>query len=175
VENLLDRLGVGITSDGTSLSTREVLKLANAADIVPAVLTATGAVLDLGRTRRVATSNQTLALIARDGGCTFPGCDHPPEWCERHHIKEWLSGGRTAVGNLTLLCRYHHHNYASRGWTCRLNTDGLPEWTPPAWVDRARRPLINNRILRQLASRQQVESRRTQNRTQNTVTGGVMA
>ena len=38
-----------------------------------------GAVLDLGRTRRIATPAQTYALIARDGGCSFPGCDHPPD------------------------------------------------------------------------------------------------
>jgi DNA invertase Pin-like site-specific DNA recombinase len=34
---------------------------------------ASGAVLDLGRTRRIASRPQTMALIARDGGCSFPG------------------------------------------------------------------------------------------------------
>jgi hypothetical protein len=52
-----------------------VLRLANQAEIVPTVMTATGAVLDLGRTRRIASRAQTYALIARDGGCSFPGCD----------------------------------------------------------------------------------------------------
>jgi hypothetical protein len=51
--------------------------------------------LDLGRSRRIASRTQTIALIARDGGCSFPGCDHPPEWCERHHIVEWVNGGET--------------------------------------------------------------------------------
>jgi hypothetical protein len=40
---------------------------------------ATGAVLNHGRTRRIATRSQTLALIARDKGCSFLGCDQPSE------------------------------------------------------------------------------------------------
>ena len=89
---------------------------------------------------------QTLALIARDAGCSFPGCSHPPEWCERHHLQDWVDGGPTDLANLTLLCRYHHHNFASRGWSCRLNHDGLQEWIPPRHVDRDQTPLVNTRI-----------------------------
>jgi hypothetical protein len=35
--------------------------------------------------------------------------------------------GRTDLNNLTLLCRYRHHNFASKGWDCQLNPDGIPE------------------------------------------------
>ena len=146
LNDLLDRTGRGHTSDGATLSTTAILSLADQADIIPTVLTPTGAVLDVGRTRRVATPTQTMALIARDAGCSFPGCAHPPEFCERHHIIGWADGGNTNLNNLTLLCRYHHHNFLSRGWTCHLNTDGLPEWTPPRWLDRTQQPLINTRI-----------------------------
>jgi hypothetical protein len=45
-----------------------------------------------------------------------------------------------------LLCRYHHHHFAGRGWTCYLNPDGIPAWVPPRHVDRTRTPLINTRI-----------------------------
>ena len=86
-EDLIDRVGHGRTADGTVLPTAKLLQLANNADIIPAVLTASGAVLDLGRSRRIASRPQTLALIARDGGCSFPGCAHPPQYCERHHIR----------------------------------------------------------------------------------------
>ena len=94
LKDLLDRTGVGHSSDGANLSTSEVLALADQADILPTVLTRTGAVLDLGRSRRVATATQTMALIARDAGCSFPGCAHPPEFCERHHIVGWVDGGQ---------------------------------------------------------------------------------
>lgn len=160
LEDLLNQLGFGTTSDGTLLSAREVLKLAGEADILPTLLTTSGAVLDLGRTRRVASANQTYALIARDQGCSFPGCTAPPEWSERHHILSWLEGGLTNLDNLTLLCRYHHHNFGSRGWACELNDHRLPTWIPPAWIDPERKPLINNRVL----ERQAVRSRRATTR-----------
>ena len=121
LDDLLARTGYGTTSDGTLIPTEQVLRMANQADIIPAVLTRTGAVLDLGRTRRIASPSQTLALYARDAGCSFPGCDRAPEWCERHHIIPWIEGGETNLNNLTLLCRYHHHNFTSRGWTGQIN------------------------------------------------------
>jgi hypothetical protein len=95
-----------------------------------------------------------MALIARDGGCSFPGCTHPPQWCDRHHILDWILGGRTDLENLTLLCRYHHTHFQQKGWSCRLNPDGLPEWTPPQWIDPQQRPHINTRIQRINAQRQ---------------------
>lgn len=156
-EDLSRRLGFGETSDGTLIPIPQLLQLASEADIIPVVLNQSGLLLEMGRSRRVATKNQTLALIARDGGCSFPGCAHPPEWCDRHHIKEWISGGATSVSNLTLLCRYHHGNFVSHGWTCRMNAGGLPEWIPPRWLDREQRPLVNQRIsgrqLRQVLDR----------------------
>lgn len=141
------RSGHGITSYGTTMSIPELLRLAGESEIYPVVMTSHGILLDMGRSRRIATKHQAIALIARDGGCSFPSCDHPPEYCERHHIVSWLEGGETKIANLTLLCRYHHHNFLSCGWTVKINSDGLPEWTPPRWIDRDQQPMINNRIL----------------------------
>jgi hypothetical protein len=52
----------------------------------------------------------------------------------------------------TLLCRCHHHNFLARGWDCTINGDGLPEWRPPKWVDRDRKPMINNRVRGAIAA-----------------------
>jgi hypothetical protein len=52
-----------------------------------------------------------------------------------------------------LVCVYHHHNFATRGWTCRINPDGLPEWRPPKSVDRDQKPMINTRITALHAAR----------------------
>jgi hypothetical protein len=145
-DSLRDRTGSGTSTDGTRIPVADVLRLANEADILPAVLSTSGVLLDLGRSRRVANANQTMALIARDSGCSFPGCAHPPEWCDRHHVREWINGGNTNLNNLTLLCRYHHTHFLGSGWTCAINPDGLPEWRPPKWVDPAQKPLINERI-----------------------------
>jgi Domain of unknown function (DUF222)/HNH endonuclease len=145
-DDLQARRRWGVTSDGTILSADAVVDLGDEADVYPTVISSTGVVLQMGRTRRLATCGQTMALIARDGGCSFPGCDRPPEWCERHHILDWSRGGGTDLSNLTLLCAYHHHNFASRGWTCVM-IDDLPAWIPPKWVDREQRPLRNARVL----------------------------
>jgi hypothetical protein len=101
-----------------------------------------------------------MALIARDAGCSFPGCTHPPQWCDRHHILDWILGGPTDLDNLTLLCRYHHTHFQQKGWTCQINSDGLPEWIPPWWIDRQQRPHINTRIRRIKAQRQRTSHRR---------------
>ncbi|WP_161605941.1 HNH endonuclease signature motif containing protein [Microlunatus speluncae] len=137
----------GITSHGIHLTVPELLRLAGEAEIYPVVLTTHGKLVDFGRTRRVANKHQTLALIARDGGCSFPGCQHPPEWCERHHILPWHQNGLTNLRNLTLLCSYHHRHFLDCGWQVRLNDDGLPEWIPPRYLDPDQTPMINNRIL----------------------------
>ena len=145
--DLLNRTGYAVASDGTLIPTDKALQLADAADVYFAAVTAKGEVLNLGRQRRIASRAQTVALIARDGGCSFPGCDTAPEWCERHHVIAWIDGGLTDLDNLTLLCRYHHHNFLAKGWECEINPDGLPEWRPPWYLDRERRPMINTRIL----------------------------
>ena len=154
VDDLLANTGYGIASDGTLIRTERVRELADSADVYTAFLNNRGEVLRLGRTRRIASRGQTIALTARDGGCSFPGCDTAPDWCERHHVVSWIDGGSTDLDNLTLLCRYHHHNFAGKGWECEMNADGIPEWTPPWWIDQARTPLINTRICGTLAARQ---------------------
>jgi hypothetical protein len=63
----------------------------------------------------------------------------------------------TNLNNLTLLCAYHHHNFLARGWTCRINPDGLPEWIPPTWVDREQKPMINTRIQAVLTARKHAQ------------------
>ena len=73
------------------------------------VLTApSGAVLDLGRSVRLATPSQRRALAARDLGCVVPACGRPPSWCDAHHVVPWHRGGPTDLGNLVLLCPAHH-------------------------------------------------------------------
>ena len=152
LQDLLDKTGYAVGSDGTLIPTEKALQLANAAEVYFAAVTAKGQVLNLGRSRRIASRSQTIALIARDAGCSFPGCDTAPEWCERHHVVLWSEGGLTDLDNLTLVCAYHHHNFLAKGWDCQINADGLPAWRPPWWIDRDRRPLINNRIRSALAA-----------------------
>lgn len=154
LDDLLAKAGVAETADGSQLSTDQLSRIADEAEIWPIIIDRHGVPLALGRSQRLASKGQTMALIARDGGCSFPGCTHPATWCDRHHILDWILGGRTDLNNLTLLCRYHHTHFLQKGWTCRTNADGLPEWIPPRWVDGDQRPQINARIRRINTQRQ---------------------
>ncbi|HYI57869.1 MAG TPA: DUF222 domain-containing protein, partial [Microlunatus sp.] len=141
------RGGVGSYADGSPVSAQTARRLADQAEVAFCVKSEKGAVLDMYRTRRIATPTQTLALIARDGGCSFPGCEVAPQWCERHHVIAWYDGGPTNIGNLTLVCGFHHRHFAQRGWRCQINTDGLPVWIPPKWIDPQQRPIMHHRII----------------------------
>ena len=105
-------------------------RLACDAEIARVVLGPAGEVLDLGRTSRLPSPAQRRALAVRDGGCVFPGCDRPPGWCQAHHRRHWVDGGRTDLGNLLLLCAFHHRLIHEGQW--RLDPDGAGGWTATA-------------------------------------------
>ncbi len=78
------------------------------ADITRIVQGAESEILDVGRTTRVVPRGIRKALSIRNGGCAYPQCDRPLEWCDAHHIKHWAHGGATRLDNLVMLCRRHH-------------------------------------------------------------------
>ncbi len=88
--------------------------------------------LDLGRTTRTIPPRLRTAVIQRDQHCTFPGCTQPPSVCDVHHLIPWAKGGPTSLGNLRLLCRFHHliviHQW---GWTLTCHPDGTRTATAP--------------------------------------------
>jgi hypothetical protein len=87
--------------------------------------------LEVGRATRVVAPAQRAALSVRDGGCRFPGCDRPLAWCDAHHLRHWVHGGPTDLGNLVLLCRGHHHAVHEGGWRLARHADGTITATPP--------------------------------------------
>ncbi|MBM6589413.1 HNH endonuclease signature motif containing protein [Brevibacterium sp. RIT 803] len=105
--------------------------------------------MELATERRFATSKQLAILSSRDQGCTFPGCDTPPGWCDAHHIVPWANEGRTDVNNLTLACGSHHHLIDDSDWHTVMLKDGRPAWVPPATIDPARRPILHARFIAQ--------------------------
>ncbi len=80
-------------------------------------LDGTGDPLDLGRTTRLYSAPQKLAISLRDGGCMARACGAPASFCEVHHIDPYSEGGRTDIDRGILLCRFHHmtlHNHGAR-------------------------------------------------------------
>ncbi|MGW3854639.1 DUF222 domain-containing protein [Micromonospora arida] len=148
LEELVNGVRAGTLETGTRLTPGAVRRLACDAGVLPVVLDGNSQVLDVGRQRRLFTGPLRRALVLRDGGCAFPGCDRPPRWCDGHHIRHWADGGVTALGNAVLLCGYHHRFIHRGDWTVRLAADGRPEFLPPSWLDPLRTPRRNLYHLR---------------------------
>lgn len=103
--------------------------------------------LSLATENRHATAKQLAILASRDQGCTFPGCETPPGWCDAHHIVPWAMGGKTELNNLTLACGMHHHLIDKSDWYAYMLFDGRPAWIPPASIDVERRPILHARFI----------------------------
>jgi len=69
-----------------------------------------------GHATRVISGSLRRALVARDRGCRFPGCDRPASWADGHHVQHWADGGETSLDNVMLLCRPHHRRVHEEGW-----------------------------------------------------------
>ena len=68
-----------------------------------------GAKIDADPDARLASPVQRTALAHRDRHCSYAGCTRPPTWSlHGHHRTAFSKGGRTVVGNLSLLCSEHH-------------------------------------------------------------------
>lgn len=126
-------LGFGDGGLAGAIEAEAALRLACDARVVPIVLASTGEPLFVGRENRFANRAQRRALAQRDGGCAFPGCDVPPQWCIAHHIVFWGHGGCTDLPNLVLLCGHHHTVIHKGEWTVEID-GGFPVFHPPPWV-----------------------------------------
>jgi Domain of unknown function (DUF222)/HNH endonuclease len=127
-----------------------VRRLTCCADISLATVNEWGEPLNLYLTSRFPNVPQRRALVIRDGGCVFPGCDRPPAHCQVHHIRYWSAGGPTNLDNLALICWFHHHLLHEGGWRLerippRAGSTGHPP-QPPGWLATA----ADGRQLREL-------------------------
>lgn len=130
LEALEARAGrAAITTDGTVISGEVLRRLACDARISRVITDGPSEILDVGRESRTATAAQRRALLVRDGGCIFPGCDRPPGWCEAHHIEWWDDGGSTDLDNLCLLCSHHHHQIHKGNFNATRDPDGTITFT----------------------------------------------
>jgi hypothetical protein len=137
-------LGAGTLDNGDRVTPQSARRLACDCRLLPVVLDGEGQPLDVGRTRRLVSGPLRQALITRDRGCTFPGCDRGPRWTDAHHIVAWAAGGSTSVGNLALLCQVHHTEiHKPGGWSMYAATDGFPSFIPPRRLDPQQVPQRN--------------------------------
>jgi hypothetical protein len=89
---------------------------AGASDAVRVSIDGATASLSFGRSRRVASREQRLALRALYPTCALPGCAVPFRLCSIHHVRWWRSGGLTDLANLIPVCERHHRRIHDEGW-----------------------------------------------------------
>jgi 5-methylcytosine-specific restriction protein A len=133
LEELERRARGVILHTGEKLSAAALRRHLCDAQVIPHVLGGKGEILDVGRAKRTIPTAIRRALIIRDRGCAFPGCDKPPGWTEAHHVVAWQHGGPTEINNLVLLCGQHHDVLHRTEWEVHIR-NGTPEFTPPPWA-----------------------------------------
>ncbi|MDJ0334777.1 DUF222 domain-containing protein [Salinibacterium sp. G-O1] len=135
LSDLENGTGVGWLDDvDEPVSSATVRELACDGGVKVLTVGSNGEVLNLGRTQRLFSRHQRLALAAVDGGCVWNGCHAPPSWCHAHHVKEFGQGGLTDVDNGVLLCPEHHHLLHASGYQMKM-INGRPWLLAPVWLD----------------------------------------
>jgi hypothetical protein len=120
---------------GLPVPAETVRRLACDAARTPVELTPDGQPLEVGRTTRTVPPALRRALVVRDQGCRFPGCDRPSDWTDGHHLQHWADGGATTLENLVLLCRRHHRKVHEDGWRLAWGEDRGIVAIPPRWLE----------------------------------------
>lgn len=141
-ETLRTGVGTATLDYGQLISAITARRMCCDCKVIHVVLGGDGEPLDLGRAQRTVPLGIRRALVARDRGCTFPGCDRPPGLCEAHHIVLWSEGGGTSVKNCCLLCSVHHQQVHQQGWDITVD-GGRVDFYPPAILDPGRRRLTS--------------------------------
>ncbi|EFV13663.1 HNH endonuclease signature motif containing protein [Segniliparus rugosus] len=143
LQELHEAAGLAYTAGQTALPVRDLIRMA--AKTIPYLTIFDQhreVPLYLGRSKRTASIGQRIALAAAEGGCSFPGCTAPPNYCEVHHVDQWATGGNTDIDKLTLACSAHHRlaGPGPRHWHTAKHR-GATHWKPPAFAQYLRRTL----------------------------------
>ena len=117
------REGACQLEDGSALSSETLRRLTCDGASVAMTEDEQGSVLDVGRKTRTIPTSLRRALVSRDRGCRFPGCTCKA-FVDGHHVTHWSNGGVTALGNLVLLCPFHHRLVHEGGLGVRVEDDG---------------------------------------------------
>ncbi len=113
------------------VSSTAIERMACDSSVMRVVLDGKSMVIDVGRSTRVVKGGMKRALIARDGGCRWPGCNRSASHCDGHHLIHWIRGGKTELDNMILLCHHHHRLVHEDGWQLARSEDGRILTIPP--------------------------------------------
>jgi hypothetical protein len=124
LDDLLAGTGCGEDENtGVEISGEAARRLACDAGVVRMITKGRSEVVDVGGRPRTTPPATGRGVPARDGGCTFPGCDAPADWIQVHHVRHWAHLGPTNIDNLAADCRIHHRLVHEGGWRQSIDPD----------------------------------------------------
>ena len=108
---------------GQPVTTRELGHVLDDCYLFGVLLDADRAPIEVTTHVRTVPAGLYRALLARDGGCSWEGCEAPAAWCDVAHGQEaFRNEGRLKPSNAALLCRSHHRRFDHGSW--RIDIDG---------------------------------------------------
>ncbi|MFU8839106.1 MAG: DUF222 domain-containing protein [Nitriliruptoraceae bacterium] len=115
--------GIAYLASGELTTVGRVRHLLDDCSWARVILAPDGTPLEASASVRTVPAGLWRALLARDGGCTWAGCDAPASWCDvAHGRKPFAAGGRLSPDNSALLCRRHHRRFDHGGY--RIHIEG---------------------------------------------------
>jgi hypothetical protein len=123
--------GAGELEWGGMVPADSVLRLACDSALTVLAVNGEGEPVATSGTVRTIPPSLRRALVARDRGCRFRGCDRPAAWTDGHHLRHRAHGGKNTLRNLVLLCRRHHRRVHEGGWRLQWGERGELLASPP--------------------------------------------
>src|SRR5664279_1614364 len=94
--------GTATTGHGYSVPAHVAARWAGEhARIILILLSKTKRIEAYSSIHRIFTEQQRLAMMARDRGCSYPGCDASIFWTEAHHVHDFKDTNKTTVDDGT--------------------------------------------------------------------------
>jgi hypothetical protein len=137
-EDIARRYGTATLGSGATVPLTEAGRLLTDCVLTRIVLDARGLPLEGSAGTRTVPTALYKALLVRDGGCSWHGCDIRAGWCQvAHGSVPYGADGRLTIDNAALLCERHHRLFDAGGWA--MDVDGATvtyrrdPTRPPVW------------------------------------------
>lgn len=148
---LLALNGTASTDTNVQMTVADAVEHCDARNLFLQVLDFQGRTLYFGRSRRLGSMDQYLALFGEEGMSSAPMTSAPAASCHMHHIRGWKFGGTTDLPNFTFVDPGTHANTddsrtdPDKWWSRPGNGPGEPRvvWKPPRSMDPERNPAEN--------------------------------